>query len=68
MSSHTIYCSSSVEYKNDRANERINSEIFPLNALNFQFVMKEKVNVYVVNRIICTCGLNINSEKSFSKK
>jgi len=47
MSSHTIYCSLSVEYKNDSANERINSEIFPLTALNFQFVMKEKVNVYV---------------------
>ena len=47
MPPHTIYCSACVEYKNDRANEQINSEIFPLTALNFQFVMKDKVSVYV---------------------
>jgi len=47
MSSHTIYCSASVEYENNSANEGINSGIFPLTALNFQFVVKEKVSVYV---------------------
>jgi len=47
MSSHSVYCFASVEYKNNRANERINSEIFTLPALNFQFVMKDKVSVHV---------------------